>query len=97
MNLLGFEPWEALRAATACGGEAFGGEPMGQVKPGYLAELILIDGDPLADFRVFRGPDNPKMIMKGGRFHKRPAAVTEDRSACPLPRQSHLLRNRAYR
>ncbi|MGH7074004.1 MAG: amidohydrolase family protein, partial [Stellaceae bacterium] len=54
VNLFGFEPWEALRAATAYGGEAFGGDKLGQVKPGFLADLLVIDGNPLDDVTLLQ-------------------------------------------
>jgi hypothetical protein len=41
------------------------------VKPGYLADLLLVDGDPTRDVRVLQEQDRLAMIMKDGRFHKR--------------------------
>lgn len=70
VNLFGFEPWEVLRAATAYGGEAFGGDKLGQVRAGFLADIILIDGDPLKDLTLFQDRSNILAIMKDGRFHK---------------------------
>jgi len=72
VNYFGFQPWEVLRAATAWGGEAFGVDKLGQVKAGFLADLIMIDGDPLADLTLFQQQDNILMIMKDGRYHKPP-------------------------
>jgi imidazolonepropionase-like amidohydrolase len=71
-NYFGFSSWEVLRAATAYGGEAYGGDNMGQVAPGFLADLIMIDGDPLADLTLFQDRDRILMIMKDGRYHKEP-------------------------
>jgi imidazolonepropionase-like amidohydrolase len=72
VNLLGFSPGEALVAATRLGGEIMGlGECLGQIRPGYLADLLLVDGDPLADPSVLQGRNRICAIMKGGRFHKR--------------------------
>jgi Tol biopolymer transport system component/cytosine/adenosine deaminase-related metal-dependent hydrolase len=42
----GVTPYEALLTATRFAGE-FLGEPLGVVTPGALADLVLIDGDPL--------------------------------------------------
>jgi imidazolonepropionase-like amidohydrolase len=86
VNLFGFEPWEVLRAATAYGGEAFGGKPMGQIKTGYLADLILVDGDPLADLRLLQDRDRLVAIMLGGEFHKRPIHGRDLRMAAPPER-----------
>ncbi|MCR3722013.1 MULTISPECIES: metal-dependent hydrolase family protein [Prauserella salsuginis group] len=67
----GFTPMEAILAATALGGEIMQrpGE-LGKVQPGYLADLLLVDGDPLADITVLQDHDKLNYIMKDGRFHK---------------------------
>jgi imidazolonepropionase-like amidohydrolase len=73
VNLFGYTPAEALRAATQYGGEIMGmaGE-LGLVKEGYLADLIMVDGDPLQDLKLFRDRDKILMIMKDGSYHKPP-------------------------
>ena len=73
---------EVLRAATAYGGEAFG-DRMGQVRPDYLADLLLVDGDPLSDLTLFQDPANLLAIMKDGRFHKQPPARHADGQRAP--------------
>jgi imidazolonepropionase-like amidohydrolase len=75
VDLLGFTPMEALVAATRLGGEIMGrpGE-LGQVKPGYLADLLLVDGDPLTDIKRLQDHDALLAIMKDGLLHKAPAA-----------------------
>jgi hypothetical protein len=40
------------------------------VAPGYLADLLLIDGDPLADITILQDHDRLHYIMKDGKFHK---------------------------
>jgi imidazolonepropionase-like amidohydrolase len=73
VTLLGFTPMEAILAATKLGGEIMmrGGE-LGQVKPGYLADIILVDGNPVADVRILQDRDRLLAIVKDGSFHKRP-------------------------
>lgn len=73
VQLLGFTPMEAILAATAQGGEIMlrPGE-LGKVQPGYLADLVLVDGDPLADITVLQDRNRLAAIMKGGEFHKEP-------------------------
>lgn len=81
VNLFGMKPWEALRAATAFGGEAWAGdssELLGRVKDGYLADLILIDGDPLADLTLLQDRSKILMVMKDGQFHRRPPAPAQN-------------------
>ncbi|MFI0446342.1 amidohydrolase family protein [Actinomadura sp. 6N118] len=68
---LGFTPMEAILSATALGGEIMlRPHELGKVKPGYLADLILVDGDPLADITVLQDHGKLHYIMKDGRFHK---------------------------
>ena len=38
----------------------------GQVRPGFLADLLLVDGDPLKDVRVLQDRKRLAVIMKGG-------------------------------
>ncbi len=73
MTYLGYSPVEALVAATRWGGEIMGmGDELGLVKPGYLADLLLVRGDPTADVRVLQDRGNLLAIMQDGAFHKRP-------------------------
>ena len=71
---LGYTPSEALSAATKLGGEIMGmGQELGQIKAGYLADLLLVRGDPTRDIGILQSKDNLLAIMKDGRFHKSPA------------------------
>jgi imidazolonepropionase-like amidohydrolase len=69
VNLFGFSPSEALVAATKQGGELVGWD-VGQVRSGYLADLLLVEGDPTADVRILQDKANLAAIMKGGQFFK---------------------------
>ena len=73
VKYLGFTPMEALLSATKLGGQIMmrGGE-LGQVKEGYLADLVLVDGDPLANLAVLQDRSRLLGIMKDGAFHKDP-------------------------
>jgi imidazolonepropionase-like amidohydrolase len=58
---------EAILAATKLGGEIMlRGHELGQVRPGYLADLLLVDGDPLVDVALLQRRERLRMIMKGG-------------------------------
>jgi imidazolonepropionase-like amidohydrolase len=73
VRLLGFSPMEAIVAATKFGGEMMmmDGE-LGQVRTGYLADLLLVRGDPLADIRILQDKRRLLAIMKDGvLFHHR--------------------------
>src|SRR6266404_1715872 len=73
VTLFGFTPMEAIVAATRFGGEIMmQGHELGQVKPGFLADLVLVDGNPVADIRILQDADRFLAIMKDGSFHKVP-------------------------
>ena len=74
VTLFGYSPAEALCAATKLGGEIMD-LAVGLVKPGYLADLLLVDGDPTQDIRVLQDRERISMIMKGGEMHKAPAQL----------------------
>ncbi|HEX9558727.1 MAG TPA: amidohydrolase family protein [Reyranella sp.] len=63
----GFSPSAALQAATRTGGEIMQrGHELGLVKEGYLADLLLVDGDPLEDVRLLQDNKRFAFVMKGG-------------------------------
>ena len=65
---------EAIISATAWGGEIMlRPDELGKVQPGYLADLLLVDGDPLADITILQDHDKLHYIMKDGKFHKESA------------------------
>jgi imidazolonepropionase-like amidohydrolase len=48
------------------------------VEPGALADLLLVDGDPIANIDLLADPArNLVFIMKGGRIHKDITQVQE--------------------
>ena len=74
VELLGFTPMQAIVAATKLGGELMRqGNELGQIKPGYLADLLLVDGDPLADIAILQDPQRLRGIMKNGAWFKAPS------------------------
>ena len=76
VRYLGFTPTEALVAATKLGGEIMGMEnELGQIKPGFLADLLLVSGDPTQNVAILQDKQNLRAIMKDGKFHKAPAAI----------------------
>jgi Tol biopolymer transport system component/cytosine/adenosine deaminase-related metal-dependent hydrolase len=61
----GLEPWQALRSATLWAAEAVGvGELLGSIEAGKLADLVIVDGDPLSSVE-----DTLSVVttIKGGR------------------------------
>jgi len=72
VDYFGYTPLEALAAATSLGGELMGLK-VGQLRAGYLADLLLVDGDPTQDVAILQDAGRLRAIMKGGVFHKAPA------------------------
>lgn len=68
VRLFGYSPSQALQCATRVGGELMGLE-LGQVKAGWLADLLIVDGDPLHDVRVLQDSARLKLVMKNGVAH----------------------------
>jgi imidazolonepropionase-like amidohydrolase len=77
VDLLGFSPSEALQCGTRIGGQVMGlGHELGEVKEGYLADLLLVDGDPLKDLDLVVREKNLHVIMKEGSLYKNSSAAT---------------------
>jgi len=72
VRLLNFTPLEAIRAATELGGQMMGCSDLGLIRAGYLADLLLVDGDPSVDVTLLQDAECLIAIMKDGRFHKAP-------------------------
>jgi imidazolonepropionase-like amidohydrolase len=76
VDLLGFSPTEALQCGTKIGGEVMGlSSELGQVKEGYIADLLLVDGDPLQDLDILVHEQNLHVIMKDGALYKDHSAI----------------------
>lgn len=69
VDLLGFSPAETLTAATKHGGELMGME-VGLIQAGMLADILLVDGNPLDDVSILQDKKNLAVVMKGGLFHR---------------------------
>jgi imidazolonepropionase-like amidohydrolase len=69
----GMTPMESLIAATRFGAQLMmQGDQLGEIREGYLADLLLVDGDPLADLSILLDKNRLLAIMKDGKFHKAP-------------------------
>jgi imidazolonepropionase-like amidohydrolase len=63
---IGMTPAQALQTATVDGASILGMErTLGRIAPGYYADIVAVDGDPLADIGVVI--DKVKWVMKDGR------------------------------
>lgn len=73
IRFCGFTPMEALQSMTKHGGAGMDrGDELGQLRPGYLADILLVQGDPLANPKLLVQRKNILGVMKDGVFHKRP-------------------------
>ena len=72
-DMIGMSPMEAIQAGTMYGGQIMGmGNELGLIREGYLADMLLVDGDPIADIRILQDRKRLVAIMKDGKFHKAP-------------------------
>ena len=77
MTYLGMSAMEALRAGTYNAAFALGmQDEIGTLEEGKLADVLVVDGDPLADIQVLQDKSLLRMIMKDG-------AIVD--TATPLP------------
>ncbi len=72
---VGYTPLEAIQTMTRFGGDAMDlpGE-LGVIREGALADLLLVNGDPLTNPLVLMDREKLTVIMKDGKLHKSPSA-----------------------
>jgi imidazolonepropionase-like amidohydrolase len=76
VELVDMAPIEAIHTATRNMG-AVSSLAIGEVRPGAIADLFVVDGDPTADISVLRRPECRRLVVKGGEIaHVHPAALT---------------------
>jgi imidazolonepropionase-like amidohydrolase len=64
---VGFSPLETIRCATKTGAEIMGcGDEFGTIEPGKLADLLIVDGDVLADISILEDRRRFIAVMQGG-------------------------------
>ena len=67
----GMTPMQAIVAATGTASECIHmADEIGTLEPGKLADLLLVDGDPLSNVAMLMNRDKLLLIMQGGRQHK---------------------------
>lgn len=65
----GMKPIEVLRAATSLNADVFGiGDTVGRIKPGLLADLIAVEGNPAKSIAQVR---QVRLVMKDGSIYKK--------------------------
>jgi imidazolonepropionase-like amidohydrolase len=86
VEVLGYTPVEALTAATKLGGQVMDmADEVGLLAPGYLADVLVVRGNPAEDVRVLQDRGNLVYIIQGGRFHKRPDGSSSPSATTQAP------------
>jgi imidazolonepropionase-like amidohydrolase len=68
VDVIGYSPLEAIRGATQWGAELMRMQDrIGSLTAGRLADLVVVDGDPLRDIAVLQDRERLS-VMKGGRW-----------------------------
>ena len=71
VRFFGYSDAEALVAATRTGAAAMMLEGRaGEIAEGFLADLVVVAGEPQDNVRLLQVPGNIKLVMKDGRIHK---------------------------
>ena len=71
MEAAGFAPMEILQAATKTNAELLlMADRIGTLEAGKLADVILVDGNPLKDIKIMCNADNIKLVIQDGRIVK---------------------------
>jgi imidazolonepropionase-like amidohydrolase len=59
-------PLALLRAATSVNAELLGRDDLGRIGPGAVADLLVLDGNPLRDPSVLWGGPDRRAVFQGG-------------------------------
>ena len=77
----GLTPKEVLQTATLRAAEALRKETeLGSIEPGKLADLVLVNGDPLRDLRVTR---NVRWVVLNGKLHRPADLLAQAKRTAP--------------
>src|SRR5579862_7422858 len=75
VRLFGYSPAQALRATTQYGGQVMD-LPVGLLTPGYLADVLVVRGEPAQDVTILQDTANLLAIMQNGAFYKLAGGLT---------------------
>jgi imidazolonepropionase-like amidohydrolase len=66
---LGMTPMQALESATRRAAECIGRADVGVLEKGRFADVLVVEGDPLANIRILEERKRLKLVMKAGKAH----------------------------
>ncbi len=82
VDYYGYTPAGALLCATRNGGLAMrDAGDLGTIQEGALADLLLVNGDPLQNLSIMTDPDRLSLIMKDGNIYKNATGAIAQRAA----------------
>ena len=67
---LGMTPMEVIQASTKIAADVLMSDRLGVLEKGKLADVLLVQGNPLKDIRCLRNPDNVKIVIQDGKIVK---------------------------
>ncbi len=77
----GLSPSEALQSARRVAADASAlADRIGTLEEGKIADLVVVNGEPLSDIKVMADTGNIAYVVKGGRIVHR-AGAAEDASS----------------
>jgi imidazolonepropionase-like amidohydrolase len=74
MAELGVSPSEAIVIATRATADLLGLSDRGMIAPGKRADILVVDGDPLAELSVL---ERPWLVLLGGRTVREPGEAVD--------------------
>ncbi|OKS87834.1 metal-dependent hydrolase family protein [Mucilaginibacter polytrichastri] len=63
----GMKPIEVLKSATSVNADVFGMKALGLIKAGYLADIVVVNGNPVEDIKAVK---DVKLVMKNGVIYR---------------------------
>jgi imidazolonepropionase-like amidohydrolase len=69
VRMIGMSPEEALLTATRNAADALGRlDDLGTIEEGKIADLVVVEGNPLEDIKILQNPSNIRVVMKEGKI-----------------------------
>ena len=69
LGKLGIPTMDIIVAATRDAADLLGLAALGRIEVGYIADLVVVDGDPLTDIHAL---ERPSLVIQGGQFVRPP-------------------------